>query len=135
MHKPAIELAARSPGLLIAGGAARCAHARRLGRGHARGRGEQLPRLAATARDVAAELAAVVELRRPQLRLTGVSLSAPRTRASGNLSIDLERRLVEGELTGRSEQLRELAALLPAPLAGALRSSAGLGQAARRRSP
>ena len=40
-----------------------------------------------------------------------MSLSAPRTRASGNLSIDLERRLVEGELTGRSEQLRALAAV------------------------
>ena len=38
-----------------------------------------------------------------------MSLSAPRTRAGGNLSIDLERQLVEGELTGRVEQLRELA--------------------------
>ena len=48
-----------------------------------------------------------------------MSLSAPRTRAGGHLSIDLERRLVEGELTGRIEQLRELAPLLPARLAGA----------------
>ena len=48
-----------------------------------------------------------------------MSLSAPRTRAGGDLSIDLERRLVEGELTGRIEQLRELTPLLPARLAGA----------------
>ena len=52
-----------------------------------------------------------------------MSLSAPRTRAGGNLSIDLERRLVEGELTGRVEQLQALAALLPARARGRARVS------------
>ena len=119
MHKPAIELAARSPGLLIAGEQLDALTLAASVEGTREAADGKL-RLAATARDVAAELAAAVELRRPQLRLTDVSLSAPRTRASGNLSIDLERRLVEGELTGRIEQLRALAALLPARLAGAL---------------
>ena len=119
MDKPAIELAARSPGLLIAGEQLDALTLAASVEGTREAADGKL-RLAATARDVAAELAAAVELRRPQLRLSDVSLSAPRTRASGNLSIDLERRLVEGELTGRSEQLRALAALLPARLAGAL---------------
>ena len=105
---PAIELVAQSPGLLIAG-----EHLDTLTlAASVEGTPEAADgkfRLAATARDVAAELAAAVELRRPRLRLSDVSLSAPRTRAGGNLSIDLERQLVEGELTGRVEQLRELA--------------------------
>ena len=102
LHKPAIELAARSPGLLIAGEQLDALDARRLGRGHARGRGRQAPPgrdARGTSRPSSRRRSSCVA---PQLRLSDVSLSAPRTRAGGNLSIDLERRLVEGELTGRS---------------------------------
>jgi translocation and assembly module TamB len=123
MPRPAIELVAQSPGLRIAGEQLDALTLTASAEGTAETADGKL-RLAATARDVAAELAAAVELRRPQLRLSDVSLSAPRTHAGGNLSIDLERRLIEGELTGRVEQLRELAALLPAPLAGALQFEA-----------
>jgi translocation and assembly module TamB len=117
--RPAIELAAQSPGLLIAGEQLDTLTLAASVEGTPEAADGEF-RLAATAREVAAELAAAVELRRPRLRLSDVRLNAPRTRAGGNLSVDLDRRLVEGELTGRVEQLRELAALLPAPLAGAL---------------
>jgi translocation and assembly module TamB len=117
--KPAIELAAESPGLLIAG-----EHVDSL-RLNASGEGtpeaaDGTMRLVATARDLQAELATALELRAPMLRLTDLTLSAPRTRVSGGLSMDLERQLIEGELTGRIEQLRAFAGLLPVPLAGEL---------------
>ena len=123
MARPAIELAAQSPGLVIAGEHVDALTLTATADGTPEAADGRL-RLAATARNVEAELAAAVELRRPKLRLSDVSLSAPRTRASGNLSFDLERRLIEGDLTGRIEQLREFAGLLPARLAGALQFEA-----------
>ena len=117
--RPAIELAAQSRGLLVAG-----EHIDALAFS---GKGEGTPeaadgmlRLAVTAREVEAQLASGFELRSPALRLTDIALSAPRTRVDGALSIDLQRQLVEGQLTGRIEELRALAGLFPFRPAGAL---------------
>jgi translocation and assembly module TamB len=119
LAKPAIELAAESPGLLVAGEHVDALALTASLEGTPEAADGDL-RLAATAREMRAELATGVELRAPTLRLTDLSLSAPRTRVDGGLSIDLERQLVEGELTGRIDQLRALAGLLPGQLAGEL---------------
>lgn len=116
---PAIEVAAHSPGLLVAG-----EHIDALAlTGEVEGTPEAAAgrlRLAVTYREIEAELASGFELRAPALDLSDLALRAPRTRVDGALSIDLERQLVEGELSGRIEELRALAALLPVRLAGAL---------------
>ena len=119
VDRPAIKLAARSPGLLVAGKPIDAL----AFNGEVEGTPEAADgklRLTVSSRDIKAELASGFELRAPSLRLSDLALSAPRTRVGGALSIDLERRLVEGELTGRVEQLQAFAALLPVRLSGAL---------------
>ena len=119
LKQPAIELAARSPGLRVAG-----EHIDALTfTGEVQGTPDVADgklSLAASSRGIKAELASGFELRAPALRLSDLALNAPRTRLGGALSIDLERRLVEGQLTGRVEQLQAFAALLPVRLSGAL---------------
>ena len=116
---PALELAARSPGLLLAGEHIDALALTASLEGTPEAAAGKL-RLGLTAREMRAELATGVELRAATLRLTDLTLSAPRSRVGGDLSIDLERRLIEGELSGRIDQLRALAGLLPARLAGEL---------------
>jgi translocation and assembly module TamB len=119
VDRPALGLAARSRGLLVAG-----EHLDALAlTAEVEGTPEVADgklRLAVTARNMEAELASGFELRAPSLRLTDLALSAPRTRVDGDLSIDLQRQLVDGELSGRIEQLQAFAALLPVQLAGAI---------------
>ena len=119
VDRPALGVAARSRGLLVAN-----EHLDTLAlTAEVEGTPEVADgklRLAVTARDMEAALASGFELRAPSLRLTDLALSAPRTRLDGALSIDLQRQLVEGELSGRIERLQAFAALLPVRLAGAL---------------
>src|SRR5690606_19933492 len=119
LAEPSVELTAQSPGLVVDG-----EHVDALGLiGQLEGTPEQAGGrlgLALTVRGVAAELASAFELRGRTLRLRDVSASAPATRLDGALAIDLERRLVDGELRGRIEQLQAFAPLLPVPLAGKL---------------
>jgi translocation and assembly module TamB len=123
LAQPAIELAARSPGLLVGGEHVDALALTASIEGTAAAADGKL-RLAATARETRAELATGIELRAPTLRLTDLTLSAPRTRVAGELSIELERQLIEGALTGRVDQLRAFAALLPVRLAGELEFAA-----------
>ena len=124
LARPAIELTAESPGLLVAGEHIDALALTASIEGTPEAADGRL-RLGATAREMRAELATGVELRAPTLRLANLSLSAPGTRVEGDLSVDLGRRLIEGELTGRIDQLRVFAALLPVELAGELDFEAG----------
>jgi translocation and assembly module TamB len=123
LERPALELAARSSGLLVAG-----EHIQTLAltadvEGTPDAADGKL-RLAVTAHDIEAALASAFALRAPSLRLTGLDLRAPRTRLDGALTIDFQRQLVEGALSGHVEQLQAFAALLPVRMAGALDLSA-----------
>jgi translocation and assembly module TamB len=125
---PAIKLTARSPGLLVAGEPIDSLALT----GSAKGAPDELVgelRLALTARGLEAALATGLELRSPTLRLTGLTLSAPRTKVNGNLAVDLERSLVEGTLTGRIQELGAYAALLPVALRGQIEFEARGGAA------
>ncbi|HEX2479360.1 MAG TPA: translocation/assembly module TamB domain-containing protein [Geminicoccaceae bacterium] len=119
VDRPALGLAARSRGLRVAN-----EHIDTLAlTAEVEGTPEVADgklRLAVRARNIEAALASDFELRASSLRLTDLALSAPRARVDGALSIDLQRQLVEGELSGRIEQLQALGALLPVRLAGAL---------------
>jgi translocation and assembly module TamB len=117
--RPAIELAAQSRGLRVAGEHIDALAFSAKGEGTPEAAAGTL-RLAGSARAVQAELASGFELRSRSLRLSELALSAPRTRLAGSLAIDLDRRLVEGELAGRIEELGALAGLVPGRLAGAL---------------
>ncbi|MGH6901250.1 MAG: translocation/assembly module TamB domain-containing protein, partial [Geminicoccaceae bacterium] len=75
-------------------------------------------RLSVTARGLETQLATGIELRPPSLRLTDLALSAPRTRIAGDLSLDLERSLIDGTLAGRIQELQGFAPLLPVQLRG-----------------
>jgi translocation and assembly module TamB len=114
---PEIKLDAQSPGLLVAD-----EHIDAVAlTGSAKGAADRVDgdlRLTLTARGLEAELASDVELRAPTLRLTDLTLSAPRTKVEGNLSVDLERSLIDGRLTGRIQELGAYAALLPVGLRG-----------------
>ncbi|MGH6899403.1 MAG: translocation/assembly module TamB domain-containing protein, partial [Geminicoccaceae bacterium] len=117
IQAPALELDASSPGLLVAG-----EHIDALAlTGSARGAPDDLDgdiRLSVTASGLETALATGIELRPPILRLTDVALSAPRTKIEGDLSIDLERSLIDGLLTGRIQELQAFAPLLPVGLRG-----------------
>jgi translocation and assembly module TamB len=117
--RPALGLAVRGRGLLVAGEHLDVLALTAEGQGTPDAADGKL-RLAVTAREMQAELASGFELRAASLRLTDLALRAPRTRVDGALSIDLQRQLIEGELSGRIEQLQAFAALLPVRLAGAL---------------
>jgi translocation and assembly module TamB len=114
---PAIRLDAKSPGLLLAG-----EHFDALAlTGSARGAPDDLEgaiRLSVTASGLETALATGFELRPPRLRLTNVALSAPQTKLAGDLSLDLERALIDGTLTGRIQELQAFAPLLPVLLRG-----------------
>ncbi|HZA65857.1 MAG TPA: translocation/assembly module TamB domain-containing protein [Geminicoccaceae bacterium] len=116
---PDVRLEARSPGLLVAG-----EHIDALAlTASAAGRAEDLDgklRLAVTARGLEAELATGLELRTPTLKISGLTLSAPQTKIDGDLAIDLERALIDGELTGRVQEIGAFAALLPVRVRGQL---------------
>lgn len=116
---PKIELTVHSPGLLVAGEHLDALALISQVEGtpeHATGK----LGLALTARGLKAELATALELRGRSLRLAGLRASAPDTRLAGDLSLDLERRLVEGQLDGRIGQLQAFAPLLPGRFAGAI---------------
>lgn len=117
LTSPSLRLDAQSPGLLVAG-----EHLDALAlTASVQGPTDDLDgnlRLAVMARGLEAELATKAMLKPPALQLTDLTLTAPRTRIEGDLAIDLERALVDGQLTGRVQQLGAFAALLPVRLRG-----------------
>ncbi len=78
-----------------------------------------------------AGLATEYRLQDGKLRLAGLRLSAPRTTVAGDLALDLERTLVEGELQGEVADLVAFAPLLPWRLRGAAEFELRLDPAAQ----
>ena len=67
-----------------------------------------------------ATLATPYRLQGQALELPELALRAPRSRIDGELTVDLERTLIDGTVRGRVEDLAGLRPLLPMPLQGAI---------------
>jgi translocation and assembly module TamB len=74
-------------------------------------------------------LASDYRLRDGRLGVSGLQLTAPGTKIGGDLALDLERRLIDGELYGEVADLAAFAPLLPVSLAGQLTLAAKLAPA------
>jgi translocation and assembly module TamB len=128
LDAPTVELRVRGDEMLLAGRQIETLTLRASARDLLAAPEGQLDAALETA-GIEAGLRTDYRMRDGTLNLAGLRLTGPRTEVAGDLAIDLERTLIDGELRGEVAELAAFAPLLPVPLGGQVSFGARLDSA------